>query len=491
MPAGNQNQSMLIAMIVFVILMVISMGLAVLFMKERSELQTQLDTVRKQYNTVNNETLPSLQNDLTNLQKMVLPTQQNDESTQDQLRAKFQARYAADLDKFGKRLNAIDSTAVVATYTQMLDSALKTLEDKQREVNAANATVAKTTADKDALDAYYKGQVKQFEDNATTANTEKAASLKTLADTEQKLRDCQKQLTEETAKVAAEVAKVRDEKQKTIDQLTKDKDAMQLTIDQLNKALEFFRKTDYASSFDGKITRVNPSARTVWINVGTFDNLKKHIGFSVQPQGVPPGSTIPPKAKIEVVELLGDRLAECRIIEDDLNNPISVGDNIFTSLWDPGQKTRFGFAGKIDLNDDGSDDLDQVESRVGKAGGQIDVKVVDGVIEGELTIYTRYLVLGAIPADAKSAASYNALLDQATKLGVQRIPLPVFKDQIGYRSSDPRRVVFGGGSQTGTVAMDPPDGGPRVSSGSVSAGVMPNRSFQPRRPAPANGGTAY
>jgi hypothetical protein len=306
-----------------------------------------------------------------------------------------------------------------------------------------------------------------------------------LTKVESDLREAQKVVVDEKEKNVAAVEKVRAEKQKEIDSLAKQNDEKQITIDRLNAALLEFRKPDYAASFDGKITRVNPTARTVWINVGTFDNLKKHVSFAVQPQGVPAGSEIPPKAKIEVVQLLGDRLAECRIVEDDLNNPITVGDNIYTSLWDPGQKTRFGFAGKIDLNDDGTDDMDQVHSLVAKAGGQIDVEVVNGAEKGELSIYTRYLVLGAIPADKESAAAYNRLLDTATKLGVQRIPLPVFMDQIGYPKTDGRRIQFGGGSQTGTVAMDPPDGGQRVSPGTVSNFVKP--SFR-RTPPPAGTG---
>jgi hypothetical protein len=477
--SSSQNQGMLIAMIVFVILMVISMGLAVLFMSQTRELDQQVRTKSKAL-TDSEVRETALLTELTNLQKMVMAAPPNSEGAGAELAKAYEARYAADLQKFGKRLNAVDNAAVVSTYTQMLDAALTTLEKKQMEVNAANAATAKANADKDALDAFYKNQVSNFEMTATKANEEKAAALKSQADTEAKLRAEQEAHIVDNEKNVAAVEKVRAEGLAKLTASEAKIGEMQRNIDDLNKALEHFRKTDYASSYDGKITRVNPTARTVWVNVGTFDNLKKHVSFSVQPQGVPPGSTVPPKAKIEVVELLGDRLAECRIVEDDLNNPIAVGDNIFTSLWDPGQKTRFGFAGKIDLNDDGTEDMDQVHSMVAKAGGQIDVEVVEGQIKGELSIYTRYLVLGAIPADKNSAAAYNALLDQATKLGVQRIPLPVFMDQIGIPKRERGRVVFGGGSQTGTVAMDPPDGGPRVSPGRVS-----NYFRMPPTPTPA------
>jgi hypothetical protein len=480
--SSSQNQGMLIAMIIFVILMVISMGLAVLFMKNGNELATRLKTTEERANK-GDANLISLQTELDILKNIVMasPSKDQDNATAEEIKA----RYEADLKKFGARLNAVDSTIVMSTYTQMIDAATTSLEKKQAELLAEKATVQKTTADKNDLDAHYKGQVMQFETAAKTANDEKAAALKTLTTVEADLRKAQEDLVKGKEENVKLVEEARALKQKEIDVLVKDVADKQVIIDRLNEFVHKVNKADYAASFDGKITKINPSARTVWINVGSFDNLKKHISFSVQPQGVAAGSEIPPKAKIEVVQLLGPRLAECRIVEDDLNNPISVGDNIYTNLWDPGQKTRFGFAGKIDMNDDGTDDMDQVHSLVATAGGQIDVEVVDGVEKGELSIYTRYLVLGAIPADKPSAEAYNRLLDKAEKLGVQRIPLPVFLDQIGVPKSDRRRVVFGGGSQTGTVAMDPPDGGPRVSVGSVSP------LFTPRRAPAAPKGTAY
>jgi len=470
--SSSQNQGMLIAMIIFVILMVISMGMAVLFMKNGNELGTRLKTAEERANKGDSE-LTGLQTELDILKNTVMasPTKERENATAEEIKA----RYDADLKKFGARLNAVDSAIVTSTYTQMIDAATTSLEKKQTELLAEKATVAKTTADKNDLDAHYKGQVMQFENTAKTANDEKAMIQATLTKVEAELRKAQEDLVTGTEENVKRVEEVRAAKQKEIDQRDKQMADMQITIDRLNEFVHTVNKPDYAAAFDGKITKINPSARTVWVNVGSFDNLKKHISFSVQPQGVAAGSEIPPKAKIEVVQLLGPRLAECRIVEDDLNNPISVGDNIYTNLWDPGQKTRFGFAGKIDMNDDGSDDMDQVHNLVATAGGQIDVEVVDGVEKGELSIYTRYLVLGAIPADKPSAEAYNRLLSQAEKLGVQRIPLPVFMDQIGVPKTDRRRVVFGGGSQTGTVAMDPPDGGPPVSASRV------NPLFTPRR----------
>jgi hypothetical protein len=95
-------------------------------------------------------------------------------------------------------------------------------------------------------------------------------------------------------------------------------------------------------------------------------------------------------------------------------------------------------------------------------------------------------VLGPIPADKAAAESYNIMLAKAEQLGVQRVPVSVFLDQIGYRREDARqRVVFGAGATAAPKMPDLPDGGVRTSNGSVNA------LFQKRRPPAAVGGSAY
>ena len=75
---------------------------------------------------------------------------------------------------------------------------------------------------------------------------------------------------------------------------------------------------------------------------------------------------------------------------------------------------------------------------------------------------------------------------EVESLGVQRVPVAVFLDQIGYRREDPRtRVVFGGGAAEAPKLSDAPDGGQKVLSG---AGV--SDLFQKRRPPAAVGGSA-
>lgn len=482
--ATNQNQGMMIGMIIFAILTVICGAIAVVFVKQTNEMTIRLKAADDRANT-NEATANANQEEIFQLKDLILPVKDAkslDRATLDEIKAK----YKADLDRFGKRLAALEPTATTATYSESLAAALNALDQRNTELEKEKANVADWKKQKEALDGIYQAQVKQFETAAMTADQERIAAKKAQTDAEAKVAALQEELNATVTKHNDAVNALRAEMQKPIADLEAKVAQLTSTLNEKQRYIEEQIKggPQFAATYDGNVTRINPSARTVWINLGSYDLLQKHVTFSVQPREVPAGSDVPPKGKIEVMEILGDHLAECRILEDDLENPIIPGDNIYTSLWQAGQRTRFAFAGKIDLNDDGSDDMDQVRGLVQGAGGQIDAEILDGKEQGQLTIETRYLVLGGIPADKASADVYNAMINKAVALGVQRVPVSVFLDQIGYKK-DSRRIQFGGGSLTGTEAVDPPDGGPRVSTGKVTD------LFQRRRPAAAPNGSAY
>lgn len=473
--ASNQNQGMMIGLIIFAILTVLCGAVAVVYIKQTSEMTARLEKSEAE-RKVNEDLANQNQQEIFQLKDILVPMK--DQASQERQTVEdLKKRHDADLAKFGARLTAIDAGATrSATYTQMLEAALTTLDQRNSELQKEKDNVAATLKVQQELKATADAQVKQFETAAMTADQERIAAKKAQTDAEGRVAELQKQLSDAEVKHNETVTTLRAELTAKVQNLETEVAQLKVVVrtkeEYINKEI---KTASFAATYDGQVTRVNPAARTVWINLGSYDLLKKHVTFSVQPRDVAAGSDLPPKGKIEVVEILGDHLAECRIVEDDMQNPILPSDNIYTSLWQAGQRTRFAFAGKVDLDDDGSDDMDQVRGLVAGAGGQIDAEIVEGKEAGELTIETRYLVLGTLPADKAGIDAYNAMLNKAQSLGVQRVPVSVFLDQIGYKK-EPRRIQFGGGSLTGTEAVDPPDGGPRVSTGKVSD------LFKPRRP---------
>lgn len=483
--ASNQNQGLQVAVIVFVILTVFSMGFALFSATERRELVNKFQTQAKVARD-NEEAFNSVQEELNEVKKMIglAPIDTGEMPDLAATKAKFEA----DLKKYGDRLKSVqDDAAPAANYSQSIDAVLTVLENRNIALEAEIAKSVKVAADKAALEATFQAQTDQFKKLAEDADKMKTDAASKIDVAEKAAAEAKKEVIAVGQKGVDDLTQTRAEMQKKIDELEGRYAEAQGTIRTLEERVAKINTDEFAATFDGQITRINPSARTVWINVGTYDNLQKHLTFSVQPQGVPAGSKTKAKAKIEVTQILDNHLAECRIVEDDLNNPILVGDNIYTSLWEPGQQTRFAFAGRIDLDGDGTDGIERVRTLVSRAGGRIDaVAKTNGETDGELTIETRYLVLGRIPADKNGIDAYNRMKAAAENLGVQRVPVEVFLDQIGYRREDPRqRIVFGGGSANAPKVGDAPDGGAPVSNGSVNA------LFKQRRPPAAAGTSAY
>lgn len=486
--ASNNNQGTMVAMIIFVIIAVLSMGVAAIFVKEAgvlAEKQKAAKTIADQ----NVEAYEKVENELNDLKDLVfvLPERANEEDRPTIEQIKEQRK--SDLKKFGARLNTITTAAEKPTYpdeainqmtyTQMLEAAVALAEARNIEIEKERAKVVLATKEKLDEQVKAKNDIDQFKNQVAMVEKEKADVQQKLAKAEEDVKNVKLENTTIIAKLPEEIQKV----QTTMNAIVAEKDAriaklesdLKIKNDQVLK----LRIPEFATSYDGKVTKINPTARTVWINVGKYDNLPTNLTFSVQPEGVPPGSNLKPKAKIEVIELLGEHLAEARILEDDMRNPILPGDNIYTQAWEPGQLTRFGFAGKIDLDANGSDDMDQVRALVQRAGGQIDVEIRNGELLGKLDVETRYLVLGTVPADKAGAALYAKLIADAETLGIQRVPMGIFFDQIGYKRPG-GTTVYGRGSNN-VRTLDQPDGGAPVSDGVVTD------AFKIRRPPAAAG----
>ena len=167
---------------------------------------------------------------------------------------------------------------------------------------------------------------------------------------------------------------------------------------------------------------------------------------------------------------LGDHIAEAKITSDDPRNPILPGDRIYSQVWQRGKALRFGLTGFIDIDGDGVSDLQRVKDLIAMNGATLDVSLEeDGTIDGEMTVDTRYLVLGESPDQPSKAIyrdKYQEMSREAGNLGVETISLADFLNRIGYKPAE-ETVRFSGGSSSG--------------SSSPAAGGAP-RSFRFRTP---------
>jgi peptidoglycan hydrolase CwlO-like protein len=220
-----------------------------------------------------------------------------------------------------------------------------------------------------------------------------------------------------------------------------------LDLKEKRKALESERDTLFEAP-DGRIAWINQRQRLVWIDVGRADGLMRQTTFSVFDHDVNGVTNAAPKARIEVVRLSDDHMAECRILEDSAANPILKGDAIHTPSWSPGQRIHFAIAGKMDIDGDKFEDYDTVKNIITLNGGVIDAELrPNGTRIGQLSVNTRYLVLGDPPDDTASPTAiqeFTKIRDEVSRFGTDIISVDKLLTQMGWKVEE-RTVELAGG----------------------------------------------
>jgi hypothetical protein len=372
-----------------------------------------------------------------------------------------------ELDKV-KDMKAEDMKAFASTlppekqvYRAAIEELAKSLADVQTK-SAALADELNVVKGKNALtEEAANAKVAEAEKARDKANTELASEKSKFMEAQKKAEADKKELADQLAKLQTDQAAEVERLNKSIDEGKKSLTKAEETIKKLQIELASMRPGSFNVD-DGEIRSVSPRNNTVVINLGANDALRRQITFFVHSPSSSPTDLSSRKGTIEVTEILGEHLAEARIVDDTLKNPILPGDKIFTSLWDPGRREHFAIIGRVDLDGDGIDNRDRLRSMITLSGGVIDAEVDnDGKVTGKLDVSTRYLIEGDVPPKAKPAA--DKLLTEARLLGVERIGLDKFLDYIGWKANS-QVVRFGTNGNAETYRQRLPDGGAGKSS---------------------------
>ncbi|MCH8828241.1 MAG: hypothetical protein IID45_01555 [Planctomycetes bacterium] len=331
-----------------------------------------------------------------------------------------------------------DLFALISAYNIIL--AQKRTEDSKYKADVAAFEVAKAKFNKDVKQfeedvkkerekvAVIERQKKEAIDAAEAKTTEALALLRTRTIELADARDAHK-------KVVAEY-------DRKIKQLTDTVLLKQAIIDEIKK--ESFERPD------GVVMWVDQGTKLVWINLGEADRLPHRLSFSVYSKahhGIARGRD-DIKGSIEITRIIGKHLAEARIVENDIYNPVRAGDPIYTPLWSAGAKETFAFVGLVDLDGDGVSDRQLLYRRIRAAGATISDEVDDkGVRRGKgLSGDVKFLVRGKIldpreTADPNERKIRNAIArelkiieDEARRRGIRILRLADFLAYIGYKA---------------------------------------------------------
>jgi hypothetical protein len=320
------------------------------------------------------------------------------------------------------------------------------------------------------------GRTKVAEDAQTKAH----ADLTTQIGTYNNDRDA---AVKEKEKVAAQLVvqagilkKEREDSQKSIatlstqlTQLQQLSEAMKKKVIDLNNAT-----VNRFESPDGRVVNVNQAQRLVWVNIGQKDGLLRQTTFSVFNHDENGVAQAEPKARLEVVRIVGDHLSECRILEDKASNPILQNDVVFTPAWSPGVEVHFALVGFMDIDRDSVSDREMIRNVIKMSGGVIDAELQDdGTRTGNINVNTRYLVLGEKPNErsgTRMLQEYNFMLGEVNKFGTETINVQKLMAMMGYKPEE-RKVELGINAAKNEFKKRGPAGAAPAPVGGAPAGV--------------------
>ena len=447
--AARQDQTLKIALIIFVGLTVLLGGILVYVNRLRDEASQQAE---------------QLQTEKTNEASKARTLQNENESYRqfmgfgqfdnfDKVQEQFNTDVQTYMSTFPENDRAY-RTAVSRFDTEVKRSTDQESQAKQREKELKQRLLA--------LEAEKNAQIKKFEDTLKKVEADAANE-----------RNQFNQARDDLTKKREELTQALERQRKTYEEQIEKLGAQVTDIEeQLATALKSRQKLiderkQESPSFeiaDGRVTWVNQANRTVWINLGERDSLRRQVTFSVFEQSTSDAGKAEKKASIEVIRLLGDHIAEARITDDDARNPILPGDNIYSQVWHRGKQIHFALTGVLDLDGDDRADLQQAKDLIALNGGKIDATVTEsGNTEGKMTVETRYLVLGDYPdkpSQTDLRTSWEDMNREAQNLGVETITLQEFLNQMGYKPLD-RSVVLGDGSRASDFTPKPSKFRPR------------------------------
>ncbi len=461
--ASSENQSIQIALIIFVIFTIILMVTTFLSFRAYREASAQAEKDRADAGQAK-QALRTAQDQIANLlQFMGVKTTGNTDQDINSAKELYEGDMKKIADTFHQEQQSYhDALVFLSTSVQETSAQLAASQEKVRELENRNET----------LEQIKQAQIDEFVAKAQEAAAELAKADQSYTDDRRRLNALLQEREQKLRETEQTCETERTELSTQIDELTKQLEAIKRIAEQRQKTIESLDPDNFEVP-DGEVARVDQRRGLVWINLGSRHRLRRQLIFSVFSAADAVGGRASRKGTIEVLRIIGPELAEARVIDDDIANPILPGDKIFTPLWRPGQQQHFAIAGWIDLDGDKVSDRELIRDLIRMAGGVLDGELTDdGKQVGQLTLQTRYLIVGEERENI--AAELGQWKDRARDLGIRQISVDKFLDLVGWRET--HRVLDFASGKPRDFVPPPPDGGRPTSSTNIG------KQFQPRRP---------
>ncbi|MDA7979076.1 MAG: hypothetical protein MPJ50_09955 [Pirellulales bacterium] len=431
--ARSENQGIQIALIVFAFMFILATVGFIYYISENSKNVAAAETAKNNATAAESKARDASAKWAAACEKLgIEPTATlQDVETEWNSNAEAIAKQMANSRSSGNENDEASSGLDAFQVIQKLDEALK---KKAREVQENKNELADLKVQLEELRDADATKIANIEKEFAKATKAHQDAVDNFGEIETQLRNTIEQLTTDL--------RVRDgEKTELETQLVQAQQKYQTDITDLEEKLEratyqlaILRNESFTEP-DGIIRLVDQRSETVWINLGSADNLRPQITFSIWDKDTTglARDGMSRKGALEVMRVDGPHSAEARITQQDSLNPIVPGDLISTPLWRPGERLGFALVGSLDIDDDSISDRERIVQLITSNGGTLHAEQTAEGIEGEMTVNTRYIIVG--PSEPGQEEAVSSMLREADRMGIQRISLADFLERSGYRKS--------------------------------------------------------
>jgi len=463
--ARRDNQGIQIAMIVFILTTLLFMVTTYFCYSSMTALQGELESTQSKLNDASGQRDNAV-NLVTELKSKVGidPITDNDVARQ-QIEEWVTTTYGQGLPAENQSLLGIIENRVsrVAELTQQLSSANKQVQDLRADLATTKETSVKQLADAQARENEAHQQFQKAEND--------------LQEFRRQSGEKQLALSDDRNRMEAELSKTKSDTEKQIASFQKERDDAIRRAEIKQEELNIIKK-DTPDRYDGRVIGSVAATGTVLLDVGSADGVRPKTTFGIYDADDSNVRTATKKASVEVTRVLGPHRSEARITDTDYVEPIVRDDFIYSPIWSPGTTLGIALVGEMDIDEDGRDDRDYIRNLIRMNGGRIDAEDIRDRVSGEMSVDTRYIVVG----EGELTGAANDMLNEAKLLTIERMSVTELLDLM----SPPGRarvVSYGGAPKKGDFAPKAEGGIIQESTGSTS---FRKRTPTPRRDRPKN-----
>ena len=284
------------------------------------------------------------------------------------------------------------------------DAEVKVMESSVKSLNEVIVQFNEAKAKLEALNKQYPNDVQ----------TEVAKAIKQFDDFKTSFQNVSGQYRKDTDKLSEEIVAIDLTKKRAQADVDRLKNAVDKLGEQLTADIDPFQ---YDKS-KGKVIR-RYSENLVDVDIGFADNLRAGQTFSIFPSDTPTRGMQSrmrkvrdvdgkeyvrpvPKGTLEVVDILGANLAQCRLTSEDsqVRDRVLAGDLLYNAVWNKGASEHIVLFGIFDIDGDGRDDIQTIVKSLSKVGVAVDgyYDLAKMKWEGEITSQTTFAVEGYYPS---------------------------------------------------------------------------------------------